>query len=104
MPSAIDIVMCTTRPSTTAPPLNLASSGAPRHTVLAIRFTGVQNPAPVSHSTIIDHIAMTMPPPAPARAPRLSTCVFIAASPTAGSSDVRETRRVHRRQAAVSVR
>src|SRR5215467_9448772 len=82
-----------TRPRTSAPPLNAAPSGAPRHRVFAIRFSGVQNPGPASHSAIIDHIAMTTPPPSPARAPHVSVSLFIAASQTAVSDGVGDNRR-----------
>lgn len=65
--------------------------------MFAIRLIGDQNPVPASHSATIDHIAMTTPPAMPASAPRLSVCVFttvfIAASSTAVSDDVRNNSR-----------
>jgi len=51
----------------------VASSGAEGQKVCAIRLSGVQNPTPMSHMTIIDHIAITTPPARPPRAPLFST-------------------------------
>jgi hypothetical protein len=78
MPSSVAIIMCTTIPSTRVPQLNVAPSGAPRHRVWAIRLSGAQNPTPVSHSTIIDHIAIIAPPSIPPSAPERSACRFMS--------------------------
>jgi len=78
-PNSIAIVRCTAMPMTSAAPLNLPSRGADRQNVCAIRFSGVQNPFPASHSVIIENAAMTAPPVIPPALPARRTLVFIRA-------------------------
>jgi len=73
--------MCTAMPMTSAGPLNVPSSGAARQNVCAIRFSGVQNPLPASHSIIIEKTAITAPPAIPAAIPARTTLASIALPP-----------------------
>src|SRR5215470_14225773 len=77
VPNSIAIIMCTAMPMTSAGPLNVPSSGAPRQNVCAIRFSGVQNPLPASHSIIIEKTAITAPPATPPAIPARRIFAFI---------------------------
>jgi hypothetical protein len=85
VPTATAIIMCTTRPMIVAAALNVPSSGADRQKVCPIRFSGVQNPAPVYHSTIIDQIAITMPPSIPPATPARTVAGFTSGLPRTGA-------------------
>jgi hypothetical protein len=67
-----------------------------------MRLSGVQNPTPVSHSTIIDHMAIMAPPSMPPSAPERSACLSMP-PPRDWSFRVADSRRVLLDEAARNV-
>src|ERR1700759_5263753 len=78
-PNSSDISTCTIRPMNTAARSNLGPSGADRQKVLVMRFSSVQNPAPVSHKMNISQTDIITPPRIPpmAAAPRVALVMAV---------------------------